>query len=57
MTYYLIVVSAEKQIFSGFIKKIQITGSEGELGIYFRHTPLLTTIKPGMIRITKEFGE
>ncbi|MDT9587574.1 MAG: F0F1 ATP synthase subunit epsilon [Candidatus Arsenophonus melophagi] len=57
MTYHLVVVSAEKQLFDGFVQKIQVTGSEGELGIYPQHTPLLTAIKPGMIRITGRFGE
>ena len=55
MTYHLDVVSAEKQMFSGLVEKIQVTGSEGELGI-FRVAPLLTAIKPGMIRIVKQFG-
>ncbi|WP_272517823.1 F0F1 ATP synthase subunit epsilon [Providencia sp. PROV179] len=57
MTYHLTVVSAEKQMFEGMVQKIQVTGSEGELGIYPQHTPLLTAIKPGMVRITKQFGE
>lgn len=51
MTYHLDVVSAEQQMFSGLVEKIQVTGSEGELGIYPGHAPLLTAIKPGMIRI------
>ena len=33
-----------------------VTGSEGELGIFPGHAPLLTAIKPGMIRIVKQFG-
>lgn len=37
-------------------RKIQVTGSEGELGIYPGHAPLLTAIKPGMIRIVKQHG-
>lgn len=49
MTYHLDVVSAEQQMFSGLVEKIQVTGSEGELGIYPGHAPLLTAIKPGMI--------
>ncbi|MGP1958754.1 MAG: F0F1 ATP synthase subunit epsilon [Arsenophonus sp. NC-CH8-MAG3] len=57
MTYHLVVVSAEKQMFDGLVHKIQVTGSEGELGIYPQHTPLLTTIKPGMIYIFKQFNE
>ena len=52
MTYHLDVVSAEQQMFSGLVEKIQVTGSEGELG----HAPLLTAIKPGMIRIVKQHG-
>ncbi|XTF34671.1 ATP synthase delta/epsilon chain alpha-helix domain-containing protein [Escherichia coli] len=41
MTYHLDVVSAEQQMFSGLVEKIQVTGSEGELGIYPGHAPLL----------------
>ena len=44
MTYHLDVVSAELQMFSGLVEKIQVTGSEGELGIYPGHAPLLTAI-------------
>ena len=57
MTYHLDVVSAEKKMFSGVVQKIQVTGSEGELGIFPGHSPLLTAIKPGMIRIVKHFGK
>lgn len=56
MTYHLDVVSAEQQIFSGLVEKIQVTGSEGELGIYPGHAPLLTAIKPGMVHIVKQYG-
>jgi len=57
MNYHLDVVSAENRIFSGLVKKIQVTGSEGELGIYPGHAPLLTFINPGMVRFVKQFGE
>ncbi|MBO1256769.1 F0F1 ATP synthase subunit epsilon [Alteromonas sp. 5E99-2] len=56
-TVHLDVVSAEEQIFSGLVETIQVSGSEGELGIYPGHTPLLTPIKPGMVRLVKEGGE
>ena len=56
MTYHLDVVSAEQQMFSGLVERIQVSGSEGELGIYPGHAPL-TAIKPGMIRIVKQHGE
>ncbi len=45
MTYHTDVVSAEQQMFSGLVEKIRVTGSEGELGIYPGHAPLLTAIK------------
>ena len=57
MTVQLDVVSAEERIFSGLVESIQVTGSEGELGILPGHIPLLTVIKPGMVRIVKQFGE
>ena len=45
------VVSAEEQIFSGEAEFVVLPGVDGELGIYPRHTPLLTQIKPGAVRI------
>ncbi|MCE2572988.1 F0F1 ATP synthase subunit epsilon [Motilimonas eburnea] len=56
MTTHLDVVSAEKQIFSGRVESIQVSGAEGELGILPGHTPLLTPIKPGMVRLVKQHG-
>ena len=56
MTVQLDVVSAEEKIFSGLVESVQVTGSEGELGILPFHAPLLTTLKPGMVRIVKQFG-
>jgi len=56
-TYQLDVVSAEKSMFSGLVQKIQVSGSEGELGIFPGHAPLLTAIKPGMVRIVKPQGD
>ena len=45
------VVSAEEQIFSGEAEFVVLPGIDGELGIYPRHTPLFTQIKPGAVRI------
>lgn len=56
MTIHLDVVSAEKSIFSGLVESIQVTGSEGELGILPGHAPLLTALKPGMVRLVKQHG-
>ncbi len=45
------VVSAEEQIFAGEAEFVVLPGIMGELGIYPRHTPLLTQIKPGAVRL------
>ena len=45
------VVSAEEQIFSGEAEFVVLPGIMGELGIYPRHTPLFTQIKPGAVRM------
>jgi len=45
------IVSAEEQIFSGEAEFIVLPGRMGELGIYPRHTPLFTEIKPGAVRM------
>jgi F-type H+-transporting ATPase subunit epsilon len=45
------VVSAEEQIYSGEAEFVVLPGEAGELGIYPRHTPLITRIKPGAVRI------
>ena len=49
-TFNLIIVSAERKIFEGAVKQIQATGVEGELGILPNHTPLMTAIKPGIVK-------
>jgi F-type H+-transporting ATPase subunit epsilon len=45
------VVSAEESIFSGRAEFVVLPGESGELGIYPQHTPLITRIKPGSVRI------
>lgn len=45
------VVSAEESIFSGAAEFVSLPGEAGELGILPRHTPLITRIKPGVVRI------
>jgi F-type H+-transporting ATPase subunit epsilon len=50
------VVSAEESIFSGQAKFVALPGEAGELGIYPRHTPLITRIKAGSVRIEKADG-
>lgn len=50
------VVSAEESIFSGMAKFVAMPGESGELGILPGHTPLITRIKPGAVRIEKDDG-
>jgi F-type H+-transporting ATPase subunit epsilon len=50
-TIHVDVVSAEEQIFSGEAEFVVLPGIAGELGIYPRHTPLLTAIRPGAVRM------
>ena len=51
------IVSAEESIFEGKVEFISLTGTLGELGIYPGHTPLLSEVKPGPVRMRKESGE
>ncbi|RXZ36451.1 F0F1 ATP synthase subunit epsilon [Oxalobacteraceae bacterium CAVE-383] len=50
-TIHVDVVSAEASIFSGEAEFVALPGESGELGIYPRHTPLITRIRPGAVRI------
>jgi F-type H+-transporting ATPase subunit epsilon len=50
-TIHVDVVSAEESIFSGEAEFVVLPGVMGELGIYPQHTPLITQIKPGVVRI------
>ncbi|HXV09740.1 MAG TPA: F0F1 ATP synthase subunit epsilon [Burkholderiales bacterium] len=55
-TIHVDVVSAEESIFSGEAEFVVLPGEVGELGIYPRHTPLITRIKPGAVRIRPAGG-
>lgn len=55
--FELSIVSAEKEIFKGNVISVRVTGVDGELGVYAGHTPLLTSIKPGMVKYTLEDGK
>jgi F-type H+-transporting ATPase subunit epsilon len=52
-TIHVDVVSAETSIFSGEAKFVALPGENGELGIMPRHTPLITRIKAGAVRIMR----
>lgn len=55
-TIHVDVVSAEASIYSGEAEFVVLPGEVGELGIYPRHTPLITRIKPGTVRIRPADG-
>ncbi|OWW18223.1 F0F1 ATP synthase subunit epsilon [Noviherbaspirillum denitrificans] len=50
-TIHVDVVSAEEEIFAGEAEFVALPGEAGELGIYPQHTPLITRIRPGAVRI------
>ena len=51
------IVSAEEDIFSDSVEMVVATGTEGDLGITPGHTPLITSLNPGPIRIIRQGGE
>ena len=55
-TIHIEVVSAEESVYSGEAEFVVLPGEMGELGIYPRHTPLITRIKPGAVRIQPAGG-
>jgi len=57
MTMHLDVVSAEKELFSGTISAVFAPATMGDVGIYPRHTPLVTSLRPGEIKIEIEGKE
>lgn len=57
MTMHLDIVSAEKELFSGRAEIVVAPAIMGEVGIHARHTPMLTPLKPGEVKITKQGGE
>lgn len=56
LTIHVDIVSAEEAIFSGKAEMVVAPASGGEVGIYPRHAPMLTTLKPGEV-IVREGGE
>jgi len=57
MTMHLDIVSAEHEIYSGVAEIVVAPAVMGEVGIYPRHTQMLTPLKPGEVHITKQGGE
>ena len=57
MTMHIDIVSAEAEIFSGTVEVVVAPAIMGEVGIYPRHTQMLTPLTPGEVRVTKQGGE
>jgi len=57
MTMHVDIVSAETELYSGVAEVVVAPAIMGEVGIHARHTPLLTPLKPGEVKITKIGGE
>lgn len=57
MTMHVDIVSAEHELFSGTAEVVVAPAVNGEVGIYPRHTQMITPLKPGEVRITKQGGE
>lgn len=57
MTIHCDIVSAETEIFSGLVEFLVAAGTEGELGIFYGHAPLLTGLIPGPIRVKRQDGQ
>jgi F-type H+-transporting ATPase subunit epsilon len=56
-TLKLEIVTPEAKIYSEDVNMVTLPGSEGELGIYPKHVPLLTTLKPGELRVVQNGRE
>ncbi|MCC7090479.1 MAG: F0F1 ATP synthase subunit epsilon [Nitrosomonas sp.] len=55
--FHLDIVSAEESIYSGPVEFLVAPAQMGEVGIYPRHTPMLTKIKSGMVRVKAQLKE
>ncbi len=56
MALHFELVSPARLLFSGAVASVQIPGSEGEMTILANHAPVLSTLKPGVVTVTKDGG-
>ena len=57
MTMHVDIVSAENEIYSGTVIECYVPAEMGEVGIHPRHTPLMTKLKPGEVRVITQEGD
>jgi F-type H+-transporting ATPase subunit epsilon len=53
-TLKLEIVTPEEKIYSEDVEMVTLPGAEGELGVYPNHVPVMTTLKPGELRVVKD---
>ena len=56
MALHFELVSPERLLFSGEVVEVDIPGTEGDMGILPGHAPVLSTLRPGVVTVTKEGG-
>jgi F-type H+-transporting ATPase subunit epsilon len=56
MTVHCDIVSAEEELFSGLAEMVIVHGAQGDLGVLMGHAPLLSSLKPGPVRVIKQGG-
>ena len=56
MALHFELVSPARLLFSGSVASVTIPGTEGEMGIYPGHSPVLTTLRPGIVTVTRDGG-
>jgi F-type H+-transporting ATPase subunit epsilon len=56
-TLKLEIVTPEEKIYSEDVDMVTLPGTEGELGVYPKHVPVMTTLKPGELRVIKDGRE
>jgi F-type H+-transporting ATPase subunit epsilon len=57
MTMHVNIVSAEQEIYSGTVTQVFAPAEMGEVGVMPRHSPMLSTLKPGVVRVILQDGE
>jgi len=57
MTMHVNIVSAEREIYSGTVTQVFAPAIMGEVGVMPRHAPMLSTLKPGVVRVISQHGE
>jgi F-type H+-transporting ATPase subunit epsilon len=56
MALHFELVSPERLLFSGDVAEVDIPGTDGDMGILPGHAPVLSTLRPGVVTVTKEGG-